>query len=80
MAASDEEVLRHGEMEEANFVGDPVEAESKIGKDAKQASLTRIELWVVVGGDEQLARSGGKIGSQTQEVACPCVGQIEVKP
>ncbi|HET7446711.1 MAG TPA: hypothetical protein VFJ49_02115 [Methyloceanibacter sp.] len=62
MAAGDEEVLGHGEMEEANFVGDPVEAESKIGKDAKQASLTRIELLVVVGGDEQLARSGGKIG------------------
>ena len=62
VAASDEEVLGHGEMEKANFVGDPVEAESKIGKDAKQASLTRIELLVVVGGDEQLARSGGKIG------------------
>src|SRR5690348_314975 len=62
VAPGDEEVLGHSEMEEPDLVGDPVEAEGKIGKDAKQASLTRIELLVVVGGDEQLARRGGKIG------------------
>jgi hypothetical protein len=52
----DEEVLDHSEMEEADLVGRSVEAENKIRKDAKQASLTRIELLVVVGGDEQFAR------------------------
>jgi len=58
----DEEVLDHSEMEEADLVGRSVEAEDKIGKDAEQASLARIELLVVVGGDEQLTRRGGKIG------------------
>jgi len=53
--------LHPSEMEEANLVGHSVEAEDKIAKDAKQASLTRIELLVSVGGDEQFARRG-KIG------------------
>jgi len=49
-------------MEEADLVGRSVEAEDKIGKDAKQARLTRIELLMVFCGDEQFARRGGKIG------------------
>src|SRR5215831_11650660 len=55
MAAGDEEVLDHSEMEEADLVGRSVEAENKIRKDAEQASLTRIELLVIVDGDEQFA-------------------------
>src|SRR5215470_6025024 len=62
MAPGDEEVLNHSEMEEADLVGRSVGAEDKSGKDAEQASLTRIELLVIVGGDEQLKRRSGKIG------------------
>ena len=58
----DEEVLDHSEMEEADLVGRSVEAEDEIGKDAEQASLARIELLVIVRGDEQLTRRRGEIG------------------
>jgi hypothetical protein len=45
-----------------DLVGDSVEPANEVGKDAEQTGLALIELLVVVGGNEQLARRGRKVG------------------
>jgi hypothetical protein len=80
MAGGDEEALGHGEMEKADLVGDPVQPANEVGKDAEQTGLALIELLVVIGGNEQVARRGRKVGRRAQEVTGARIGQIEVEP
>jgi hypothetical protein len=80
VAASDEQAFGHGEMEEGDLVGDPVEPANKIGKDAEQAGLAGLELLMLVAANEQLPCRHGKIGGTAQEAARACVSQVEMQP
>ena len=47
-------------MKKADLLGEPVEIADEIGEDAVEAAAAHIELLMLVGGDEELARGNGQ--------------------
>ena len=79
-APADDQPLGHGEMEKTDFLGDAVELADEVGQDAIETVTAGIELLVLVAGDEQVSRRGGKGGVGAQRAAGARIGQVEVKP
>ena len=58
-AAGDEQRLGQGEMEKADLFSQPVEIADEVGQNAVETAAARVELLMLIGGDEELPRYGG---------------------
>ncbi len=79
-AAADEEFLGHGEMQEADLIGDAGKPINEIGEHAIDTSAVGVQLLMPVGRKQQLSRGCGQLGARLQEVAGARVGEIEMQP